>query len=329
MPERTTLSCSLITRLLACVLAVALAPRLADAYVVVTSDNRVYQVDSRPQLHGDLVLFQQGGQAVSLRIYDVNITKTNELNNLMDQGASSSAVQSQLRQLRPTVPSDERLIVSSRVDRIMEDEYSEEARLARREYTGSEDDGRDAPGPRRASRYTNEDGATVHERPARTFEGEARSAMDEAQRRMDSGDRTAPAPAASASPRQDARAADLDGEIAAEQDYLRKLTGGEVTVADLDGEIDRTMDKIKRLQKRRDSMGSSSADSGDSGRQPAGSREAKWESELQDAQAELDRLRGSQAGSSASGRDREVVDERIGELEWKINRLRKKIQGAE
>ncbi len=330
MSERTTIPCSLIARLLACVLAVAIAPRAADAYVVVTSDNRVYEVDSRPELKGDLVLFQANGRTVSLRIYDVNIAKTNELNHLMDQGGTASAVQAQVRQLRPTIPNDERLIVSSRLTRLIDDEYSEEARLARREAPGTMSSfDRDSPGRRRASTYETDGGVTVNERAGRSFEGEARSAMDEAQRRMDSPGSTGSGSRGDSgmSAREAGRAADLDGEIAAEQEYLRKLTGGEVTVADLDGEIDRTMAKIKRLQKRRDGMGSSGAAA--AGGHPSGSREAKWAAELQDAESELQRLRGTQAGSDASGREREVVDERIGELEWKINRLRRRLDGAE
>jgi hypothetical protein len=138
--------------------------------------------------------------------------------------------------------------------------------------------------------------------------------------------------------REAERAAGLDAEIAAEQEYLRKLTGGEVVVSDLEGEVDRTMDKIKRLQRRRDRMGDMQAEAAamappsdyqPSGSYPAGSREAKWERNLADAQARLQRLR-SQQGALPEGpsRDREMTDEMIGETQYEIERLQRKLSNA-
>src|SRR5205085_5776080 len=119
------------------------------------------------------------------------------------------------------------------------------------------------------------------------------------------------------------RVAEIDAEIASEQEYLRKLTGGELVVSDLEGEVDRTMDKIKKLQRRRDRMTAVEAEAASSappatfqpsGTYPAGSREAKWEIQLAEAQARLDRLRSQQAGlPEGPSRDREMTDEMIGE----------------
>ena len=328
MSERNELTGGLFgraTRLLCGGLALLALAAPAGAYVVVTSDNRVYDVATKPQLSGDLVLFTLDGQPVSLRIYDVNITKTNELNHLFDNGGSASSVQAQVRALRPAVPQDDRIIVSARLERMLDQEYGEDAGIARREMYGEMPSfDRDRPGARQAA-------------APRPFEREAREAMSEAESRVRT--RQSP-PAEAAAPsrrsgrsaaRSNERVADLDAEIKAEQDYLAKLTSGELTVSDLEGEIDRSMDKIKRLQRRRDQAAADSAEAADtsapaaSGAYPAGSREARWDAELRDAQAELARLQGQQAGASGSAREREGIDERIGELQWKIDRLRRKL----
>lgn len=296
----------------------------AGAYVVVTSDNRVFDVASKPQVKGDLVLFMLDGHPVSLRMYDVNVAKTNEMNHLFDTGASTSQVQAQVRALRPAVPQDDRLIISSRLERMLDQEYGEDAVIGRRE-TGSEMTSfeRDRPGSR------------VGTAP-RPFEREAREAMSEAESRVRTpasaraeeeatSERASSRRSGRESAREAGRVADLDAEIKAEQEYLRKLTEGELTVSDLEGEIDRSMAKIKRLQRRRDQAASEVGAPSDEGGQPAGSREARWERELQDAQAELARLQSQQSSASGSAREREAIDERIGELQWKIDRLRRRL----
>ena len=82
-----------------CLTAAVVSP--ASAYVVVTVDNRVYDVPTKPEVRGDLVLFQLDGHLVSLRVYEVNITKTNELNYMLDSGAGAVSLTQQLRQLKP------------------------------------------------------------------------------------------------------------------------------------------------------------------------------------------------------------------------------------
>lgn len=297
----------------------------SQAYVVVTSDNRVFDVESKPQVSGDLILFTLDGYPVSLRMYDVNLSKTNEMNHLFDSGGSASGLQAQVRALRPAIPQDDRIIVSSRLERMLDREFGEDAGIARREMAGEMTSfDRNVPG-----------GARRAEAP-RPFEREARDAMSEAEQRVrrPADDRDEPVTSGRrgrASARDTGRVADLDAEIAAEQDYLRKLTDGELTVSDLEGEIDRSMAKIKRLQRRRDDMaaGSSSmaesSGSQSSGNYPAGSREARWERELLDAQGELARLQSQQSAASGSAREREGIDERIGELQWKIDRLRRRL----
>lgn len=314
-------------------LAALAAP--AGAYVVVTSDNRVYDVASKPEVHGDLVLFTLDGAMVSLRVYDVNITKTNELNYLLDSGAGAPSLTAQLRQLRPAVPEDDRMIVSTRLDRIVEERTSDDARIARREMPGDiESFDRDRPGGRRSSDsgFSREAREALDEAQTRVRSSRATEAVDERASRDRAG-RERPSRGSRAASQDSARAADLDGEIRAEQEYLRKLTAGELTVSDLEGEIDRSMDKIKRLQKRRDAISADMAEEATSapaasGRYPAGSREARWERELADAQAELARAR-SQQSSASEGRDREALDERVGELQWKIDRLQKKLDRAD
>src|SRR5688500_5884919 len=95
-------------RLLAVGLALGALAAPAAAYVVVTSDNRVYDVPTKPEVQGDLILFTLDGSLVSLCVYDVNVTKTNELNHLLDSGAGAPSLTAQLRQLRPAVPQDDR-----------------------------------------------------------------------------------------------------------------------------------------------------------------------------------------------------------------------------
>ena len=327
MSERNDLTGGLLdraTRLLCGGLALAALAAPASAYVVVTSDNRVYDVATKPQLSGDLVLFMLDGHPVSLRIYDVNITKTNELNHLFDSGGSASSVQAQVRALRPAVPQDDRIIVSARLERMLDQEYGEDAGIARRELVGEMPSfDRDRPGAR----------------APRPFEREAREAMSEAESRVrtqqapvDDGSGRSSRRSGRSAARSSERVADLDAEIRAEQDYLAKLTSGELTVGDLEGEIDRSMDKIKRLQRRRDQAAGEAAEASagasapaGSGNYPAGSREARWEAELQDAQAELSRLQAQQSGASGSAREREGIDERVGELQWKIDRLRRRL----
>ena len=91
----------------------------ASAYVVVTADNRVYYVPTKPEVRGDIVVFRLNGGLVSLRVYEVNITKTNELNYLLDSGAGAPSLTQQLRQLKPGSPTDDRMIVSSRVQQVL------------------------------------------------------------------------------------------------------------------------------------------------------------------------------------------------------------------
>jgi hypothetical protein len=107
--------CSFLTRLAPLGFAALLVSRAlpADAYVVVTSDNKVYQVEAKPELHGDLLLFTVGGAPVSLRIYDVNLAKTNEFNHMMESGGSADQVRRAIAALREATPTDERIIASS------------------------------------------------------------------------------------------------------------------------------------------------------------------------------------------------------------------------
>src|SRR5688572_1615351 len=67
--------------LVACAALAAFAPPAA-AYVVVTVDNKVFEIASKPEVRGSMVLFTLDGAPVSLRIYDVNVAKTNELNSM-------------------------------------------------------------------------------------------------------------------------------------------------------------------------------------------------------------------------------------------------------
>ena len=81
----------------------ALGAAPASAYVVVTADNRVYTVPTRPELSGDLVLFTMDGWPMSLRVYDVNLRATNEINALMDSGASGREVDQRIQGLTDTL----------------------------------------------------------------------------------------------------------------------------------------------------------------------------------------------------------------------------------
>jgi len=289
--------------------------RPADAYVIVTSDNKVYQVESKPELHGDLLLFTLAGEPVSLRVYDVNLAKTNEFNHMMEGGGSADSVRRAISSLHEASPVDERIIASSGLHVAMDPDQARAVGALGNDYESD----------RAAARYERSRESS--------FSNEARSALDEADRRVRN---PPPAPSSSGqmTARESAKASDLDAEIAAEQEYLRKLTGGEMTVADLDGEIDRTMDKIRRLQKRRGDLGSAPSSSPAStytptGNWPAGSREAKWEEELSQLQGELGRLKSQQSASSgASDREREALDERVGETQYRIQRLESKLQRA-
>lgn len=310
----------------------------ASAYVVVTSDNSVYDVATKPEIRGDLVIFELDGRPVSLRVYEVNITKTNELNYLLDSGAGAPTLTAQLRQLKPASPADQRMMVSSPLHQVMEEQALPDYRVR----LAGEPDGspsfRDRPGRPTRSASTRDSGGesaqTSFDRRS-SFEREARQALDDADRQV----RTPPPAAASReiSSADADRAADLDAEIAAERAYLDKLTTGAETVPDLERAIDSSMDKIRKLQKRRDRLGSSSGRAAapreresapayqPTGNFPPGSREAGWERELADLQAKLQRLQGQQAG--AEGSEREMVDEVIGETEYRIDKLQKKLSG--
>jgi hypothetical protein len=133
---------------------------------------------------------------------------------------------------------------------------------------------------------------------------------------------------------------DLDAEIAAEQAYLRQLTAGEVVVDDLDREIERSMEKVGKLQKKRDKIAANAAqDEGLAeggpppppmqdfrGTYPPGSREAGWEREIAESRVRLQELRAEQERIPAgSSQERESVDEQIGEIEHRIQRLQEKL----
>ena len=92
-------------------LALAAAP--ASAYVVITADNRVFEVPTRPELAGDLVMFTVDSHPVTLRTFEVNLRATNEINGLMDQGVSGREVMARLASLPSGVPLDQRLVASS------------------------------------------------------------------------------------------------------------------------------------------------------------------------------------------------------------------------
>ena len=332
-------------------LAAALAaPRPAAAYVVVTSDNRVYDVATRPEVRNDLVLFALDGKPVSLRVYDVNITKTNELNQLLDQGAGAPSLTAQLRALKPAVPTDERMIVSSRLHQVMGERGEPKFQLVH--VPGGEAAAYEE-GNARARRTKHEQ--AEDEKPSR-FSKEAREAMDDAQREVRH-PAEPPAPAAARSdeePRGErhpggrrhreeraadsGKSADVDGQIAAEQEHLRKLTSGEEVSADLEGDIDRSMDRIKRMQKRRGRTGSAPAS--DEGAAPAAPAPAETageeaaedrgggriEGELARARARLARLKSQQAQLPAGpSNEREMVDEMVGETQYKIDKLERKL----
>ena len=311
----------------------------AAAYVVVTRDNRVYDVPTKPEVRGDLVVFELDGHPVSLRVYEVNITKTNELNYLLDSGAGAPTLTAQLRQLKPAAPTDERIMVSSPLHQVMENEAQPDYRVRLEGEPDGSPSFRDSPGrqTRSASTRDSGDGSTAQTSFDRrsSFESEARQALDDADRQVRGGQASAPAARATSTADAD-RAADLDSEIAAEQAYLEKLTSGEEVVPDLERAIDSSMDKIRRLQKRRDRLGSASSSRSESpraaassykpsGSYPAGSREAGWEKEIVDLQTKLQRLQGQQAG--ADGTEREMIDEVIGETEYRIDKLQRKLGG--
>lgn len=305
----------------AATLLLALAPLRASAYVVVTTDNQVFEVPTRPEVHADLVTFTLDGLPVALRYHEVNVVKTNELNQLLDRGSAAQAAQA-AQGLPEASPADERIIVSSRLHRAMERRGGGQHREARVMRGGSlgppvtfdGDGGGRGVAPSRGSVA-----------PDSPFASEARDAMAQAEARMEG-----PAPSAAGAARGGGRLADLDAEIAAEQQYLSQLTAGEVTVDDLDREIARSMDKIKRLQRRRDRLAEAEGmagrfeDPGDLAppvRYPAGSREARLDQareRLQRLQAQRDALEPGQSD------EREVLDELIGETEHEIQRIERR-----
>ena len=61
---------------------------------------------------------------------------------------------------------------------------------------------------------------------------------------------------------------------------------------------------------------------------PAGSREAKWEEEMSELQGKLTRLQGQRGSTPADqSAEREMLDEVIGETEYRIEKLKKKLDG--
>lgn len=321
----------------------------ASAYVVVTSDNQVFEVPTRPEMRADMVLFTLDGMPVSLRVQDVNIPKTNEFNYMLDTGASPVAVARQIRALPPARPEDERLVVSHPLQLKRVTDAPPDApdyRVMDRDvdrHPSFRDDDQDRMAPDRdedwdwpssgpsfddqPGRPTAADDATSRSR----FAEEARRAYDEASEDVRRDDQ----------PRQASRAdrvADIEAELASEQEYLRRLTSGEAVVDDLDREIDKSLEKIRQLQDERDAamaMGETPDWQGPewkyepSGRFPAGSREAKWEQELAELKHRKAQYEERQAALPAgSSREREALDEQIGELEHRIGRLEDKLAEA-
>jgi hypothetical protein len=332
----------------------------ASAYVVVMNDNQVYEVPSRPEIRDHMVFFVLDGRPVSLRVYDINVAKTNQINYMLDTGASVSQVSQEVRSMTSAAPTDQRLIVSNelQVKRITDARPDEpDWRLVRGEV-GSAPSFADSPGPRRApsqaepwprsrsNSFADSPGrpsAWEEESSRARFAEEARRAYDDAaggSASQPSGYDSAPMrPAGSAG---SSRVDSLDAEIAAEQSYLRRLTSGEEAVDDLDRAIDRSMEKIRKLQADRDRAQASTPmpaaePSGyrppeaweSTGRFPAGSKEAKWEQQLAELRDRLAYYRNQQAELPAgSSRDREVLDERIGEIEHKIGKTERKLENA-
>ncbi len=330
----------------------------ASAYVVVTVDNQVYEVPSRPEIRDQMVFFVLDGRPVSLRVFDINVAKTNEINYLLDTGANLSQVSQQVRSMSSATPTDQRLIVSNelQVKRITDARPDEpDWRLVRGEV-GSAPSFADSPGPRRAPSQVEpwprgehrsfgdspgRPSAWEEESSRARFAEEARRAYDDAaggassQPSSGSSYGSTPMRAAGGSAQVEA----LDAEISAEQSYLRRLTSGEEAVDDLDRAIDASMEKIRKLQSQRDGAQAdrpmpAAEPSGyrppeaweATGRFPAGSKEAKWEQQLAELRDRLSYYRGQQADLPAgSSRDREVLDERIGELEYKIEKTEGKL----
>ena len=128
----------------------------ASAYVVVMSDNQVYEVPTRPEIRDEMIFFTLDGRPVSLRVYNVNIAKTNEINYMLDSGASMSQVSQAVRSMQSAQPTDTRLIVSNelQVKRITDARPDEpDWRLVRGEVGTSPSFG-DSPGRRRAPTQT-------------------------------------------------------------------------------------------------------------------------------------------------------------------------------
>jgi hypothetical protein len=327
----------------------------ASAYVVVTNDNQVYEVPTRPEIRDNMVFFVLDGRPVSMRSYAVNIAKTNEINYMLDSGANLSQVSQAVQSMPNAAPTDHRLIVSNelQVKRITDARPDEpDWRLVRGEIEGSPSFS-DSPGRRRAPTRTEawprSDRSSFGDSPGRPsaweedssrarFAEEARRAYEDAARGDSGGYESAPMRPMGGNSRVES----LDAEIAAEQAYLRRLTSGEEAVDDLDRAIDRSMEKIRRLQNERDDAQAATPmpeaePSGyrpperweSTGRFPAGSREAKWEQQLAELRDREQYYRNQQAQLPAgSSRDREVLDERIGEIEYKIEKLERKLENA-
>lgn len=331
----------------------------ASAYVVVTRDNKVYEVPTRPEVRDQMVFFMLDGRPVSLRVYDVNVPKTNEINYLLDSGASRQQVSQAVRQMPGAAPTDQRLILSNelQVKRITDARPDEpDWRLVRGEI-GASPSFSDSPGPRRAparqEAWPRGDRSSFGDSPGRpsawTEESSRARFAEEARRAYEDAARGESAPSGSSSMGMSARPMGgggstdaIDAEIEAEQAYLRRLTSGEEAVDDLDRAIDASMERIRRLQAERDrAMKAQPAPAAEpsgyrpaerweaTGRFPAGSKEARWEQQLAELRDRLQYYRRQQAELPAgSSRDRVVMDERIGELEFKIQKLENKLEKA-
>ena len=99
-------------------LALPIAAALSLASAAGAQDaQRVWSVEvaSKPEVRGEMVYFTLDGVAVSLRVYEVNVAKTNEFNYLVDRGGDLAQVVERAKSLRPAQPTDDRIIVSSAV----------------------------------------------------------------------------------------------------------------------------------------------------------------------------------------------------------------------
>ncbi|MEM7247112.1 MAG: hypothetical protein AAF533_17325 [Acidobacteriota bacterium] len=350
------------------ILGLALVATPASAYVVVTWDNQVYEVPTLPEVRGTMVYFTLDETPVSLRVQDVNIVKTNEFNQALELGASPWEVARQARALPVASPEDHRLIVSQplAVKGVTDaDPETPDYRLLKdNERQGPRKSFSDSPGARRApatkTPWPRSDRSSFGDAPGRAratereesrdrFAREAERAYEEARRdsRRDDGpvedEWTGPSAADLADIER------IDSELAREQAYLRSLTAGEESVDDLDREIDSTMERIRKLQQNRDRLqsGRSRVQADDSSdwdesprrsrrrredvreREVPTSRTAKIERQIEEYRARLSHYRDQQANLPAgSSQDREIVDERIGELEYRIEKLERKLARA-